>query len=430
MIPFLTRNTKVGSSVDLPGRNAVSLEGFANSITQALASQNTWIDVRELVDDQVRAMCYWDFEMTVGEKERPISSPDEQVMRIQRYILKKLPLDTVSKSAFAYAPGQSAKRAAEQHIGAVWAVKVDIANFFHQIREQDVAHLFRSWGFADSAAVGYAKLLTKPNSPTPNVSTRSPGGRLPQGAPTSGAIANLVCFELDMRIERFATENDYVYTRYSDDILISSRSPHYSRERATETLRELSSIIRQFGLALNHAKTKIYAPSAPNHYLGLIVGADQLRLPRHYRRKLELTGYCLEKIGLARTEDSYSSRIFNSHSQDELEVVTTRSSVLRQHDKKSRDGASDFLARFVGQIVYVNQIEPELAKKYALLCHDVLSKESQYFNFFSSYSQENKDWIAASLKTILAFEAPFDWHQEPTIRENPEDYEDYEDSPW
>lgn len=429
MIPFLARDIKVGASVDLPGKNAVSLEDFANSITQALASQNTWIKVHDLMDDQVREMHYMDFETNLSEKKRPISSPEEQLMRIQRYILKRLPLDTVSKSAFAYTPGRSAKQAAELHIGSVWAVKVDIANFFHQIREQDVAHLFRSWGFADAAAVGYAKILTKPNSPNPKISSRSPGGRLPQGAPTSGAIANLVCFELDMRIERFATENDYVYTRYSDDILISSRSPDYSRERAAETLRELSSIIRQFGLALNHAKTKIYAPSAPKHYLGLIVGADRLRLPRHYRRKLELMGYCLKKIGLARTQDSYSSRIFNSHSQDELEVVTTRSSVLRQHDKKSRD-ASSFLARFVGQIVYVNQIEPELAKKYALICHDVLSKESQYFNFFNPYSYENKDWIAASLKTILAFEAPFDWYQEPTIRENREDYEDYNDSPW
>jgi hypothetical protein len=78
----------------------------------------------------------------------------------------------------------------------------------------------------------------------------------------------------------------------------------------------------------------------------------------------------------------------------------------------------------------VNQIEPELAKKYALLCHEGISREPQYFNLWSSYSQENRQWIAASLKTILAFEAPFDWCEEPTFRENPEDDEDYNDSPW
>jgi hypothetical protein len=55
MISFLTRNSTVGASIDLPGRNDVSLEDFVVSITKDLASQNIWINVRELMDDQVRA---------------------------------------------------------------------------------------------------------------------------------------------------------------------------------------------------------------------------------------------------------------------------------------------------------------------------------------------------------------------------------------
>ena len=324
-------------------------------------------------------------------------------MYLQRWILSKLPHHFLSGSVYAYVPGRSAIQCASRHVGMTWGVKVDIASFFHQIREQDVVHLFRSWGFSKYAAIGYAKILTEPLNRIPNVVDSKTGGRLPQGAPTSGAIANLVCTELDARMERYAQLNSLVYTRYSDDILLSSKNPVFSRESAAEVLREISSIMKQFGLGLNTSKTRVYGPSAGKHYLGCFIDKDRIRVPRHYRRKVESVDYCLEKFGLQMTEKFYGDRALELLLAEENPAAKGKD-VLFADQGKTSFPSSHFITRYVGQIVYLNQIDSALATKFARKCSDAIQKEQEFFD--GHYISYVKVWVLRSLGTILGDKGP------------------------
>jgi len=356
-----------------------------------------------ILNDGIRASKYTGIVLSNGTKKRPISMPDPHLMFIQRWILGKLPHHFLSDSVYAYVPGRSAIQCASRHVGMKWGIKVDIASFFHQVREQDVVHLFRSWGFSKSAAIGYAKILTEPISTIPNVAESKPGGRLPQGAPTSGAIANLVCTELDARMERYAELNALVYTRYSDDILLSSKNPMFTRESAAEVLREISSIMKQFGLGLNTSKTRIYGPSAGKHYLGCLIDKDRIRVPRHYRRKVESVDYCLEKFGLQKTEKFYGDRAIELLIAEEISSVKGRD-VLFADQGKTSSPASHFITRYAGQIVYLHQIDTVLAMKFARKCLSAIKKDQEFFDGY--YSEFVKKWVLRSLGTILGDKGP------------------------
>lgn len=410
MNPLLSRNFAIGAATGLPGANSRSDEEFIAQLRAGLGAEREFsclFQIELLHEDGFRATKYTNIEVNTKQKKRPISKPDAPLMALQRLILRRLPHNFVGNSAYAYVPGRSAIQCASKHTGMIWGVKLDIAGFFHQIREMDVGHLFRSWGFSKAAATGYAKILTQPIDSLPSSLNTKPGGRLPQGAPTSGAIANFVCTELDARLERFAELNGFVYTRYSDDILISSRNPEFSREAAVELLREISSILKHFGLSLNTSKTRIYGPSAAKHYLGLIIGEYWVRLPRHYRRKIESVAYCLEKFGLRMTESFYRSRPNGFRIGGEPVGSVDGSAILMADPGKTASVAVYFLTRFVGQIAYINQIDSGLARSYARKCIEAINADLVFFD--NHYSLNASNWIRKSLSTISGNSNVPDW---------------------
>jgi hypothetical protein len=406
MNPLLSRNFTGGSIIDLPGSSARSEREFVAQLKWRLRS-DSYVALQEEIEstmnDRIRAAKYTDIVLTNGKKKRPISMPDSHLMYLQRWILRKLPHHFLSDSVYAYVPGRSAIQCASRHVGMTWGIKIDIASFFHQVREQDVVHLFRSWGFSKSAAIGYAKILTQPVTQISQIVGARPGGRLPQGAPTSGAIANLVCTELDARMERYAELNALVYTRYSDDILLSSKNPMFKRESAAEVLREISSIMKQFGLSLNTSKTRIYGPSAGKHYLGCLIDKDRIRVPRHYRRKVESVSYCLEKFGLQKTEKLYGDRAMEIIIAEEKSSIIGKD-VLFADGGKTSHPASHFITRYVGQIVYLHQIDSELALKFARKCLSAIQKEREFFD--GHYSEFVTKWVLRSLETVLKIKSP------------------------
>ena len=112
-------------------------------------------------------------------------------------------------------------------------------------------------------------------------------GNLPQGAPTSPAIANLAVREFDKSIAALANSNGLIYTRYSDDLIFSTPERSYSREQAPRLVNTVYQKMREIGLRPHTAKTVVVPPGARKVVLGLLVDGTQVRLSREFRARVE-----------------------------------------------------------------------------------------------------------------------------------------------
>jgi RNA-directed DNA polymerase len=104
--------------------------------------------------------------------------------------------------------------------------------------------------------------------------------RLPQGAPTSPAIANLVAFPMDDELTRVSKFEGVVYSRYADDLSFSSNAPISAEFRTT-----VSEIVRRFGFQVQRTKTRLMGPAIRREVTGLTVN-QQVSIPRQRRREL------------------------------------------------------------------------------------------------------------------------------------------------
>lgn len=216
------------------------------------------------------------------------------------------------RCSFAFSPNSSIVRCAKRHCGAKWLIKMDVTNFFGSISEIQVYHVFREIGYSPLVSFEMARLttcLTKNYSrySLPQWQSRNRNmviteyrhpliGHLPQGAPTSPMLSNLVMRAHDAEIKIVADVFGVTYTRYSDDIAFSARND-FSRRRSRHLIREVKSILVQSGFRINNTKTVVVPPGARKIVLGLNVDSSIPRLPKDYRSNLRQHLYYLNKLG-------------------------------------------------------------------------------------------------------------------------------------
>jgi RNA-directed DNA polymerase len=236
-------------------------------------------------------------------------------MHAQRWILSRIlnPVDA-HPASFAYQRSSSIRACASRHLGADWLIKLDLHNFFHSIDERQVYLIFHGLGYARLPAFELARVCTRQATFTFPGTSRfrvmrhrdqvisdydtSFLGYLPQGAPTSGALANLVARPLDDRLTVIADEHQLVYTRYADDITLSASRP-FSRRRASRIIHQVSLAVRAAGFLVHQKKTRVVPPGARRIVLGLLVDGERVRVTRELRSRVESHVYGAEKFGLA-----------------------------------------------------------------------------------------------------------------------------------
>ena len=254
--------------------------------------------LREIVQRQLDP--YSEFSRPKREpgKVRTISAPSPVLMDIQRWLLSNI-FERIRphQASFAYQPGRSALQCARRHLGATWVLKFDLHDFFHCINEQDVYRVLRTVGYNNLISFEIARICTRlPNGEKrghtryryPAIGSyagRAPGF-LPQGAPTSGAIANLAARALDERLWEVANRYDLVYTRYADDMTFSTLR-HLDRATLTRCVADVTKAVHQSHFKMHRKKTRIVPPGARKVVLGLLVDGDRLRIPVPARRRLE-----------------------------------------------------------------------------------------------------------------------------------------------
>lgn len=278
-------------------------------------------DLREFVsrrsmDKNEPSMPYQNFSIRKRSGGRRfIHVPNRQLMAVQRWINSHILQDVKPHSAsHAFSRKSSIKKCAQVHCGSAWLVKLDISDFFESVSEIQVFRAFRSMGYTPLVAFELARICT---IRTPTHSPRQHFkqwlvkkvnntiyayndryiGYLPQGAPTSPLLANLVMRQCDKELSEIAAKFGMKYTRYSDDLTFSSHDPAFGRDGCRKLIFEAYSVLSRAGYRPNARKSTIVPPSARKLVLGLTIDGVEPRLTKEFKDRIRQHLYFLEKLG-------------------------------------------------------------------------------------------------------------------------------------
>lgn len=233
-------------------------------------------------------------------KPRTIAAPRVFLKTVQRYILdcvlSQLPLH---QAATGFRRGSNCALGAGQHVGCRYLWKIDIEEFFPSITQSQVTRVFETSGYPKAAAFFMSGLCCV-------------GKRLPQGAPTSPALANLVFKSIDESLAVLAGRTKIKYTRYADDLSFSSN------ELIPRDFREsVISQINRAGFRLQSGKTRLMGPKTRREVTGLTVN-ERVGIPRFRRRQLR--GYFhaiksnpLQFVAEKKRAEGFASWLYDYH---------------------------------------------------------------------------------------------------------------------
>ena len=253
--------------------------GFAGWLGKLFAGKGR--SVEELAErlgvgvDELRAIPIRYRTFTIPKRSggaRKVCAPDEQLKRVQRRVLRRL-LARLSchPCAMGFERGRSIVTNAAPHAGQAVTVCMDLRDFFPSTSAHRVTGYFRRIGWNRAASGLLTRLCTHE-------------GGLPQGAPTSPRLSNLVNQRLDRRLSGVARRYGASYTRYADDLAFSFGADDPEAIRGVIGLTK--SVVRHEGYRL-HQRRKLHIRRRCDRQVvtGLVVN-EAVNLPRETRRWL------------------------------------------------------------------------------------------------------------------------------------------------
>ena len=238
-------------------------------------------------------------------KVRIINAPDKRLAFMQRQLAHKLAeLYRLRNPVHGFAPKRSIKTNALVHLNRRFIVNVDISDFFDSISQNRIKGLLLSLGIDAKVSKIIAQLCCNNSC-------------LPQGAPSSPVLSNMICFRLDKELLEFAKGARCLYSRYADDITFSSHQlptalfetgvPPTGNFEPSHLKADLSQIFRNNGFTLNPKK----AHYADLHSRRVVTGIkinESLNVDRRYVRNIRATLYAISILGIAEAEKKYHEK--------------------------------------------------------------------------------------------------------------------------
>lgn len=283
-----------------------------------------------------------------GGMRRIIVSNDD-LKAVQRWINRRIlqsiePLNCVT----GFVKGKSIVDNARIHENKKYILNLDMQDFFESITKERVERLFYQLGYRQELAVFMADVCTtilnkdyikwklgeeRARYFEPLMHKTEPF--LVQGAPTSPAIANLICYGMDKKLMKYAARHGINYSRYADDITFSS-------DDITQLpkIGYIKRLMKEEHFALNETKTRLLKGGMRQEVTGLLIN-ERVRVSRAYKKDIyRHLHFCLKYGGL-------------NHFA---------------HIKSNRKISKDWI---LGRIFYVNAVEPEEASKMLSLFNQV-----------------------------------------------------------
>ncbi len=282
--------------------------------------------------------------------QRLIESPKQQLKTVQRIILQdflnRIPLHN---AAHGFCRNRNPLSFTADHVGKACCLRLDLKDFFPNIRGSRVRGMFGAFGMPPEVARCLAALTTtqtqldaiEPQRPTGHRGQFSASqlylpAHLPQGAPTSPAIANIMAYRLDARLSGLAAVANAHYTRYADDLLFSG--DRLFGRQAKKFATTVAAIAIEQGFEINHHKTKIQFASQRQTATGITLNQHANIRRRDYDRLKAILYNCI------------------------------------QHGPASqnRNGIVNFHQHLAGRINWITQINPTRAKKLQTLFQQIV----------------------------------------------------------
>ena len=231
---------------------------------------------------------------------RIISAPMPRLKRAQYWVLDNvLARAPVHPAAHGFLPGRSIVSNAAPHVGQAVVINVDLKDFFPSIALPRVRGVFRQLGYGKQVATTLALLCTESATETVQVDGETfhvaHGPRvLPQGAPTSPALTNILCRRLDARLQGAAARLGFRYTRYADDLTFSGDES--VRKLAAKLLWRVRQIVVDEGFTPHPDKQHVMRSHARQSVTGIVVN-EKPAVDRGTLRRFRAVLFQVEKDG-------------------------------------------------------------------------------------------------------------------------------------
>ncbi|MGQ8874553.1 retron St85 family RNA-directed DNA polymerase [Paenibacillus sp. TSA_86.1] len=246
---------------------------------------------------------------------RNISVPTEGLKYVQRWILDNVLYNVgVSEATTGFVKGKSIVHNARNHVGKECVINMDLKDFFPNIKFDSIFRIFKYYGYTNEVSFVLSKLCSFNNF-------------LPQGAPTSPFISNIVSYKLDDRFMKLSKSIGADYSRYADDLTISG--PKY----IINYLSIFKRIIHEENFYINDSKTRVQYSNKRQEVTGLVVN-ENITVPMETKKYLRQQIYYCKKYGV------------NSH--------------MRRIDLQK----SNFKEHLYGMAFFVKMVEPERGEQF------------------------------------------------------------------
>lgn len=243
--------------------------------------------------------------------KRQIRIPSNNLKYVQHKLLYVLQLVySATAPVHGFVAGKSILSNAENHVKQSYVLNVDLEDFFPSINFGRVRGMFIAYPYFLPASVAtvLAQICCVENE-------------LPQGAPTSPVISNMICAKMDRELSTLAERKGCIYTRYADDLTFSTSEPRFPKALAyyqgNAKVRltvgaELREIIHNNGFNINHEKLRLQRPNQRQEVTGLTVNSFP-NVSRQYIRQVRAMLHAWEKYGLRAAEREHYDKYRNKN---------------------------------------------------------------------------------------------------------------------
>lgn len=231
---------------------------------------------------------------------RTICVPNKNLKKVQKKLYNKLSTyydeiktqnNFTSKISHGFEKNRSIVTNAEVHKNKRYVVNLDLLDFFPSINFGRVRSYFiknNYFEINDDIATILAQLTCYK-------------GTLPQGAPTSPLIANMICNIMDIRMLKIAKKYRLDYTRYADDLTFSTNNKYFLNDY-DKFLEDIKNIIHRSGFELNSKKTRLLFSNSRQEVTGLVVN-KKISVPKEYYKNTRAMAHSLYKNGYFLIDD-------------------------------------------------------------------------------------------------------------------------------
>lgn len=347
--------TAVSTSRDLTGSD--------DELRASFRALSTVRDVAQLLDVPFWQLSYAVHRSAPGTRYKQVQIPKKRggtrallvpnasLAILQRKLLRVLTTVYRPKACVhGFVQDRSTVTNAKPHVRRAWILNIDLEDFFATIHFGRVRGMFLAnpYRLPESVATLLAQICCHQN-------------QLPQGAPTSPIISNMICARLDGDLIALAKRHRLTYTRFADDLTLSSTMPRFPPEVATPSSPppgvvigpELDQVINSNGFRINPKKCRLQGRHSHQEVTGITV-SQMPNVRRSYMRRIRSMLHAWEKLGL-------------DNAAAEFERITSK-------PQYSVDRTERFRNVVRGHIAYVSMVRgrgdgmvAKLWQRYALL---------------------------------------------------------------